>query len=131
MATRDAARIPNESAKPIAPILNARSCASAGSCPARKYAFTLRGEGKPLNDLNLPERRTRNAYYESPPHIPSMLMRRNTRPGARDSGKYPNADSDESVIKRIPWMIEGIGIARVGRAGSPMERDERERNTVL
>jgi hypothetical protein len=60
-----------------------------------------------------------------------MLMRRNTRPGARDSGKYPNADSNESVIKRIPWIIEGIGIARVGRAGSPMERDERERNTVL
>ena len=28
-------------------------------------------------------------------------------------------------------MIEGIGIARVGRAGSPIERDERERNTVL
>jgi hypothetical protein len=81
--------------------------------------------------LNPLERRTQNAYYESPPHIPSKLMRRNTRPGARDSGKYPNADSDESVTKRIPWMIEGIGIARVGRAGSPMERDERERNTVL
>jgi hypothetical protein len=128
MAIRDAARIPNESAKPIAPILNARSCASAGSCPARKYAFTLRGR---VNNSNPLERRTQNAYYESPPHIPSMLMRRNTRPGARDSGKYPNADSDESVIKRIPWMIEGIGIARIGRAGSPMERDERERNTVL
>jgi hypothetical protein len=133
MATRDAARIPNESAKPIAPILNARSCASAGSCPARKYAFTLRGKGKgkPLNNLNPLERRAQNAYYESPPHIPSMLMRRNTRPGARDSGKYPTADSDKSVIKRIPWIIEGIDIARVGRAGSPMERDERERNTVL
>jgi hypothetical protein len=130
MAIRDAARIPSESAKPIAPILNARSCASAGSCPARKYAFTLR-EGKPLNNLNSLGRRTQNAYYDSPPHIPSMLMRRNTRPGARDSGKYPNADSNESVIKRIPWIIEGIGIARVGRAGSPMERDERERNTVL
>jgi hypothetical protein len=60
-----------------------------------------------------------------------MPMRRNTRPGARDSGKYPIADSDESVIKRIPWMIAGIGIARIGRAGSPIERDERERNTVL
>jgi hypothetical protein len=60
-----------------------------------------------------------------------MLMRRKTRPGTSDSGKYPNADSNESVTKRIPWMIEGIGIARIGRAGSPMERDERERNTVL
>jgi hypothetical protein len=58
-------------------------------------------------------------------------MRRNTRPGARESGKYPSADSDESAIKRNPWMIEGIGIARVGRAGSPRDRDERERNTVL
>jgi hypothetical protein len=58
-------------------------------------------------------------------------MRRKTRPGARDSGKYPNADSIASVNKRNPWMIEGIGIARVGRAGSPIERDERERNTVL
>lgn len=77
------------------------------------------------------KRRTQNAYYESPPHIPSTPMRRKTRSGARDSGKYPSADSDESVIKRIPWMIEGIGIARVGRAGSPMERDERDRNTVL
>ena len=131
MATRDAARIPNESAKPIAPILNARSCASAGSCPARKYAFTLWENVSLSTNLNLLKRRTQDAYYESPPHIPSMLMRRNTRPGARDSGKYPNADSDESVINRIPWMIEGIGIARVGRAGSPMERDERERNTVL
>ena len=28
-------------------------------------------------------------------------------------------------------MIEGIGIARIGRAGSPREMDERERNTVL
>jgi hypothetical protein len=44
----------------------------------------------------------RNAYYARPPHIPSALMRRNTRPGARDSGKYPNADSEESVIKRNP-----------------------------
>jgi hypothetical protein len=60
-----------------------------------------------------------------------MLMRRNTRPGAKDSGKYPNADSDASAIKRSPWMYEGIGIARIGRAGNPMERDERERNTVL
>ena len=28
-------------------------------------------------------------------------------------------------------MYEGIGIARIGRAGNPMEREERERNTVL
>lgn len=48
-----------------------------------------------------------------------------------DSGKYPNADSETSVIKRSPCMNEGTGIARIGRAGNPMERDERERNTVL
>ena len=126
IATRDAARIPSESAKPIAPILNARSCAFAGSCPARKYAFTLQRV-----NLDNPSKEKQNAYYERPPHIPSRLMRRNTRPGARASGKYPNADSDESVIRRNPWMIEGIGIARVGRAGKPRERDERERNTVL
>jgi hypothetical protein len=128
MATRDAARTPNESARPIAPILNARSCASAGSCPAWKYAFTLQGK---VSLSKIPSKDGQNAYYESPPHIPSMLMRRNTRPGARDSGKYPNADSDESTINRSPWMIEGIGIARIGRAGSPTEREERERNTVL
>jgi hypothetical protein len=58
-------------------------------------------------------------------------MRRKTIPVANDSGKYPNADSDASATKRNPWMMEGIGIACVGRAGSPRERDERERNTVL
>jgi len=109
IATRDAVRIPNESANPIAPILKARSCASAGSCPARKYAFT----------------------YESPPQIPSILMRQKTRPGARASGKYPNADSEERINRRSPWITEGIGIARVGRAGRPSDREERERNTVL
>jgi hypothetical protein len=58
-------------------------------------------------------------------------MRRKTIPVASDSGKYPSADSDASIIKRNPWMMEGIGIACVGRAGRPRGRDERERNTVL
>lgn len=73
----------------------------------------------------------RHAYYESPPQIPSILMRQKTIPGARASGKYPSADSEARIDKRRPWTNEGIGIERVGRAGNPSESDERERNTVL
>jgi hypothetical protein len=58
-------------------------------------------------------------------------MRQKTMPGASASGKNPSPDSEARIAKRTPWTSEGIGIARVGRAGNPSESDERERNTVL
>jgi hypothetical protein len=77
---------------------------------------------------------TGEAYYAKPPQMPSRLMRRKTRMilGPFDSeGKNPTADSKVKVSSMADWRNAGSDSRRAGRGGSPIDIEDREKNTVV
>lgn len=69
--------------------------------------------------------------------MPSRLISRNTVTMLHASfaegsdGNMPTVDSNVRVRNMITWIIAGREMSRVGRAGTPREMDDRERNTVV
>ena len=73
------------------------------------------------------------SYYASPPHIPSILMRRKTSMmllAGWSSENIPTADSYTNVTRITNWAIAGKERRFSGRGGIPSEMEEREIKTV-
>lgn len=73
-------------------------------------------------------------YYANPPHMPSRLISRKTvaiLSPFESSWKNPTADSTARASRITPWKIAGRGNKAGGRGGSPIDIDDREKNTVV
>lgn len=75
-----------------------------------------------------------SAYYDEPPHIPSTLIKMNTRiiviPYC-SSEKIPTADSKARMVKMTAWTIAGRDRSLAGIGGIPINIQEREKKTVV